>query len=62
MSLTCKIEYTGDYFATVLTVDNNKCIEANSVGTLVEIQAMDGTTRIYPLDVIHSITTKRTGT
>ena len=62
MSLTCMIEYKGDYLDTVLTVVNNKCIKTNLTGTTVEIQAMDGTTRMYPLDVIHAITTKRTGT
>ena len=62
MSLQCRVEYRGDYVATDLTVSSDKCIKVNSAGTLVEIQTQYGVTRMYPLDVIHSITLKRTGT
>ena len=59
MSLTCKIEYRGDYFATVLTIDSDNNIQTSS--TAVEIQAQDGTTHMIPLDVVHTITIKRKG-
>ena len=62
MSLTCRIEYRGDYFASVLTVSSDNCIKTNAAGTLIEIQTQDDVTRMIPLDVIHAIAIKRTGT
>ena len=62
MSVTCRVEYKGDYLATVLTLSSDKCIKTNAAGTLVEIQTQDGSTIMFPLDVLHSVLITRTGT
>ena len=62
MSVECRVEYKANYLATIVTLSSAKCVTTNAAGTLIEIQQQDGVTRMFPLDVIHCIAIKRTGT